>query len=478
MAGGAPITSTSNVGAGNDRNYTVPLTIITSLFFMWGFITCMNDILIPKLKEVFELSYTQAILVQFCFFGAYFIVSLVYFIISISSGDPIAKFGYKKAIVLGLLVSGIGCALFYPAATNLEYGYFLGALFILASGITILQIGANPYVALLGKPEGASSRLNLTQAFNSLGTTIAPQIGALLIFKQAAENISTINSAETVKMPYLGLAGLLFLLAILISISKLPKVTDNTEISKEKSGSAVDYRHLLLGVLCIFMYVGGEVSIGSFLVNYMGLENIAGLDESTASSNLSIYWGGAMIGRFFAALLLTESKGNMKWLGVLIVVAGGYLLGLYLTNWNWNSGLIFVGLIGGNIIAFLLGQSKPNLTLGVFGFIVIILLLIGSFADGQFAMWAMLSIGLFNSVMFPTIFTLAIKGLGIHTAQGSSLLVMAIVGGALVPFAQAWLADLKTVGLQLSFLFPVICYAYIAFYGFIGSKPKGPGIKE
>lgn len=405
-----------NNNLGHNGNYTFALTSLTSLFFMWGFITCLNDILIPHLKGIFDLSYSQAMLVQFCFFGAYFIVSL-------PAGALVKKLGYQKGIVLGLIIAAIGCITFYPAASMQSYPVFLFALFILASGITILQVSANPYVSILGKPETASSRLTLTQAFNSLGTTVAPFFGALLILNEAADTLTAAQQAESVQMPYLFLAAMLLVLAAIFAYLKLP-VIESAEAPKEPgdiiSGSAWQYSHLVLGAVGIFVYVGAEVAIGSLLVNLFAEPTIAGMEESVAAKYIAYYWGGAMVGRFIGAAVMQK-------------------------------------IAGGKVLAFNAAAA-------------IVLLLITIFASGAIAMWAVLAIGLFNSIMFPTIFTLAINGLKQHTSQGSGILCLAIVGGAIVPYFQGLLAD--TIGLQLSFLLPIICYVFIVHYGLKGSKPK------
>ncbi|MHA6248331.1 sugar MFS transporter [Pontibacter sp. CAU 1760] len=448
------------------RNYGGPLVIVTILFFMWGFITCMNDILIPKLQLVFTLNNLQAMLIQTAFFGAYFIVSLLYFVFSITKGDPIQKIGYKNGIIIGLIVAAIGCALFLPAASLLSYNFFLLALFILASGITILQIAANPYVAVLGPPEGAASRLNMTQALNSLGTTVAPIIGGYLIFEGV--NAAQGNSADSVKLPYLGLAGALLAIAVLIKLAKLPRIqSDGDELAAPGAG-ALKYRHLVLGIVCIFMYVGGEVAIGSMLINFFRLPHIAGLDETEAGHYLAFYWGGAMVGRFFGAVALAQfNKTSNKYLIIGLIAAVAFVV--MFSVYGLTEALIALGLIALNFVVLLLGKFIPSRTLGFFATAVIGLLLLTTFAEGSVAMWSVIAIGLFNSIMFPTIFTLAIEGLGINTSQGSSLLVMAIVGGAIIPPLQGLVADV-TGNLQLSFLVPMLCYAYIMYYGFFGSK--------
>jgi FHS family L-fucose permease-like MFS transporter len=450
------------------RSYNGPLVIVTLLFFMWGFITCMNDILIPKLQQVFTLQHWQAMLIQTAFFGAYFIVSLLYFVVSITKGDPIQRIGYKNGIIIGLVVAAIGCVLFFPAASLLSYGFFLLALFILASGITILQIAANPYVAILGPPEGAASRMNMTQALNSLGTTVAPIIGGYLIFEGV--NAAQEASADSVKLPYLGLAATLLAIAVLIKVANLPRVQSEEELLQAPGAGALKYRHLVLGIICIFMYVGGEVTIGSMLINFFKLPQIAGLEETEAGHYLAFYWGGAMIGRFFGAVALAQFRNNSYKYMIFALISTVTFVVLY-SVYGLNEALIALGLIALNFAVLLLGRFLPSRTLGFFATTVIILLLLTSFAEGAVAMWSVIAIGLFNSIMFPTIFTLAIEGLGVHTSQASSLLVMAIVGGAVIPPLQGWVAD-ATGNLQLSFLVPLACYAYIVYYGFLGSKVK------
>ncbi|MBQ4857499.1 sugar MFS transporter [Pseudoalteromonas sp. MMG007] len=417
MASSAPLTSHTQSQNYQDKNYGFALTSLTSLFFMWGFITCLNDILIPHLKAVFDLTYVQAMLVQFCFFGAYFLMSL-------PSGYIVKKLGYKKGIVVGLLIAALGCVLFYPAAAMHNYPVFLFALFVLASGITLLQVSANPYVSLLGSPKTASSRLTLTQAFNALGTTVAPTFGAFLILDSASEAFLTpAQNAESVQLPYLLLAGMLILLAGIFAWLKLPDIMSEQKEAAEKSntieGSAWQYRHLTLGAVGIFTYVGAEVAIGSFLVSFLALENIAGLKEHVAAHYITYYFGGAMVGRFIGAAVMQK-------------------------------------LPAGKVLGF-------NATMAI------ILVVIAMSTSGQLAMWSILLVGLFNSIMFPTIFSLALNGLGKHTAQGSGILCLAIVGGAIVPLLQGALAD--SVGVQLSYVLPILCYIFIVFYGLSGSKP-------
>lgn len=459
----------SNTTYDHSRNYTAPLVTVTLLFFMWGFITCMNDILIPKLQNVFTLQHWQAMLIQTAFFGAYFIISLIYFLFSVSKGDPIMKIGYKNGIIIGLIVAAMGCVLFYPAAGLHSYAFFLTALFVLASGITILQIAANPYVAILGPPESSSSRMNMTQALNSLGTTIAPVLGGYLIFEEVT-SAAAAPTADSVKIPYLGLAAALLLIAGIIRISHLPHVAGEGKIIAD--AGALKHKHLVLGIICIFAYVGGEVTIGSSLIGFLKLPQIAGFDETQAGYYLAFYWGGAMIGRFFGAVALAQFRNNMyKYLimGLISIVTFLAVYGIY----DLNLALITLGIVALNVAVFMLGRFIPHRTLGLFAATVIGLLALTVFSEGQLAMWSVIAIGLFNSIMFPTIFDLAIKGLGEHTGQASSLLVMAIVGGAIIPPLQGAFADI-THDLQLSFIVPMICYVYIAFYGFAGYRQKEP----
>lgn len=447
------------------KGYAIPFTALTSLFFMWGFITCMNDILIPHLKELFLLNYLESMLVQFCFFGAYFIGSLIYFITSYYKGDPINKIGYKNGMLLGLLVSAIGCFLFYPAAAYSTYSLFLGALFILGLGFTLLQITANPYVSLLGSPKGASSRLNLSQAFNSLGTTIAPIIGGFLIFELFSDN--GVLSPDATKVPYIIFAIIFLVVGLIIYQIKLPSF--KSEETEHRDLGALRFPQLKLGIFAIFVYVGAEVSIGSFMINFLGLANIMDIPEAVSKNYLALYWGGAMIGRFLGSVSLHPTLSSIKkvflMLGISVLV---FLLIFSIVDLSFGQISGFIIFIVLNLLAFFIGKSAPARTLSVFALANVILLLIAIFSNGSLAMWSLLGIGLFNSIMWSNIFTLSIVGLGRYTSQGSSLLVMAILGGALIPLIQGAIAD--SIGLQHSYFIPVICYCYIVFYGYFCSK--------
>lgn len=441
-------------------NYTIPLITITLLFFMWGFITCMNDILIPYLKKIFNLTFVESMLVQFCFFGAYFLGSLVYFAVSYYKGDPINKIGYKNGILSGIVLSAVGCILFYPAATYSLYGLFLGALFVLGLGFTILQITANAYVSLLGSEESASGRLNMTQAFNAFGTTIAPIVGGYLIFGPGGDHIIT---AEATRIPYLVFAGILLLVAVLIYNVKLPSF--QTDEIEEKGLGALKFPQLRLGVIGIFCYVGAEVAVGSFIISFLEQDSVMGLSEAVSKNYLAMYWGGAMIGRFLGAISLNHSITSIKKAIYMIATAAGVFLLIYsIVDLSFSQMSFFIVFLIVNFIAFIFGKSAPARTLAIFASINIILLISTMFSEGAMAMYSVLGIGIFNSIMFSNIYTLGISGLGKHTSQGSSLLVMAILGGALLPLLQGVIAD-SSIGVQKSFIVPVFCYMYILFFG-------------
>ena len=449
----------------NKPNYGVPMAVLTLLFFMWGFITCMNDILIPHLKNLFELSYLQAMLVQFAFFGAYFIGSLLYFLVSYVSGDPINKIGYKMGIIIGLIISAIGCFLFYPAEIYGRYTLFLLALFTLGIGFTLLQISANPYVSTLGRPEGASSRLNLAQGFNSLGTTLAPIVGGYLIFEFFA--VEGKISADSTKVPYLIFGGLFLLVALLVKAIYLPNLLTKSE-GNNKIG-ALSFPQLRGGILAIFFYVGAEVAIGSLIINFLAIPEVLGVNEHIGKNYLAMYWGGAMIGRFLGAISLNDGIGSNKKIGLMdgtaILV---FLLIFSFVDLSLSQILPFMGFICLNILAFFIGKSNASNVLILFALINILLLLFALFGSGYMVIWTILAIGLFNSIMWSNIFTLSITGLGSYTSQGSSLLVMGILGGALIPLLQGWLAD--SMGLRNSFFLPIICYVYIIGYGWYTKK--------
>src|SRR5450755_3756514 len=409
MAITAPNTSTTTMAPGTGQSYGAPLATVTTLFFMWGFLTCLNDILVPHLKSIFDLSYAQVMLIQFAFFGAYFLFS-------IASAKLIDWVGYQRSMVVGLLTMGLGAFLFVPAASVPSFPLFLGALIVLAAGITCLQVAANPYVTVLGRPETASSRLNLTQAFNSLGTFLAPFFGGLLILSSAPKSMDEIRAMAPDVLQAYRLHE-----AATVGSFKLPTIEHAQHKVGEKVNDSI-WRHpnLIFGAIAIFVYVGGEVSIGSFLVNYFGQPEIGGLTEKVAASFVALYWGGAMVGRFTGSALL-QKVSTRGLLGIYAVCAGA-------------------------------------------------LVTISMLTTGHTAMYSIILVGFFNSIMFPSIFTLGVAELGPLTGDGSGILIMAIVGGAIIPVAQGWIAD--HIGIHHAFFLPVICYLYILFFALSGSKPN------
>ena len=387
---------------------------------MWGFITVMNDVLINTFREIFDLSWVQSSLVQFCFFGAFFIISLIYFAISRSSGDPINRIGYKNGMIIGLVGCGLGCILFYPAALMESYAAFLGALFVLASGVTVLQIAANPYAAILGPESTASARLNLAQGLNSLGTTIGPLVGVLLIFKVFSSGEQT---PESVGMTYVLYGCVFFVCAGLLSFSKLPPFKNEEQM--ESGLGALQFRHLLLGIVAIFMYVGAEVSIGSFLVTLFEDPNVADMSREEGNKYLAYYWGGLMIGRLLGAVSLGKMKDGVAKYGLMAAISIGTFLFIYfitsvkddqgrfyLEFLSFNEVALFLGILLVNYLGFFLGKDDPAKALRVFALVIIVLLFVTSFGSGNFAFWSAIGIGLFNSIMWSNIFTLAIKNLG------------------------------------------------------------------
>jgi FHS family L-fucose permease-like MFS transporter len=404
------------------------MAVVTTLFFMWGFLTCLNDILIPHLKAIFDLNYAQVMLVQLAFF-------LSYAVFAFPAGKLVEWIGYKQSMVVGLLTMAVGALCFIPAANVPSYPLFLGAEIVLAAGVTVLQVAANPFVSVLGPERTASSRLNLTQAFNSLGTTVAPWVGGALILSAAPKTMEEVRAmsasavqayrlheASTVKMPYLFIAVALVALAVAIALFKLPRIETTRDFRPQAGGkkdSIWSYPHLVLGAVAIFLYVGAEVSIGSFLVNYFSHEEIGNMTEQNAAKLVSLYWGGAMVGRFIGSAVLQK--------------------------------------------------VRPNRALGVVAIVACILVSISILSFGHLAVWSILAVGLFNSIMFPTIFTLGIAELGPLTGVGSGVLVAAIVGGAILPYLEGRLAD--SIGIHHAFIIPALCYIYLAYYGFVGSRP-------
>ncbi len=408
---------------------------MTALFFMCGFLATLNDILIPHLKSIFDLNYVEAMLVQFSFFSSFLLFA-------VPAGKLVEKMGYQKTLMAGLFTMAAGAWLFIPAASVPAFVLFMAALVVLAAGVTALQVSGNPYVSCLGSPRTASSRLNLTQGFNSLGSTIAPYFGGILIlgaarpptldqirgFSNSALQAYRLQQASYVKAPYVGIGLTLCLLALLVATRKLPGISGSGvwDASAVPIDSLWKHPHVLLGAIGIFVYCGAEIAIGGFLVNFLSQANIGHMSLKAAASYVSLYWGGSMLGRFTGSALLRK-------------VNTGTLVGA-------NAGAAFL------------------------------LVALAIFSSGRLAMWAILLVGLFNSILFPSLFTLGIAGLGELTSKASGVLMSAAVGAAVVPVIQGAVAD--RAGVQISFLVPALCYIYVAFYGFKGSKPVRRGLQS
>ena len=426
-----------------NKSYRSALIFLTTLFFLWGFITVLVDSLVPRLKDVFEMSYAKTVLVQFAFFTAFFVVS-------VPAGAILSKIGYRKGIVLGLVVMAIGCLFFYPAAEYRNFTIFLVGYFTLAGGITVLQVAANPYVALLGSEEGASSRLNLSQAFNSLGTTIAPVVGALFLLSDSVKTSEEINAlsamekvdyyaaeAATVQTPFLLIASFIGVLAIVFAFIKLPKVMQ--ESPKGGYFSLLRNKLMLMGALGIFVYVGAEVAIGSFLVNYFNDMNLAVI---VADNEMMMRIANSIASTFNKTFSNSDPKS---------------LLGIFIIFY-WGGAMIgrFVG-------AYLTKIMPAGRVLSIFALLAIVMIAVSITTQGLLSMWSILAVGLFNSIMFPTIFTLTLEGLGDLKAQASGILCMAIVGGAIIPFVFGGLID--NFGFKTAFILTLFCYGYILYYG-------------
>lgn len=425
MAGPIP-TSTAQVADANpSARYGPALTLLASLFFMWGFITVINGTLLPHLRSVFELSYLQTTIIESVWFIAYFFASF-------PAAKLIERIGYQRAMVVGLSMMALGALMMIPAARIPSFGVTLFALFVIASGITLLQVAANPYVAVVGKPETASSRLNLVQSMNSLGATLAPLFGGYLILGRSTSGTAGANAAaltqaerladaQAVQLPYLIVAVVLVALAVVIARFPLPAMgaaTQRAAKAERKQHSLWKHRNLVLGVPAIFIYLIAEIGVGNLFINFVSQPTIGNLTHQQASNYLFLLWGGMFVGRFIGS--------------------------------------------------FAMQKIKPESILALVSILAFVVMLIATFTSGHVAMWALISVGLFHSIMFPTIFTLGIKGLGPLTEEGSGLLVMAIAGGALVA-VQGYLAD--SYGLQTSFLLTAACELYVLFYALWGSRP-------
>jgi FHS family L-fucose permease-like MFS transporter len=504
----APAGSSNVVVKEAPKSYAGPLAVVTTLFFMWGALTSLNDVLIPHFQHVFSLKLAVSMLVQTAFFSSYFVFS-------IPSAKIIDWIGYQRAMVTGLLTMGLGAFLFVPAAKVPSFALFLTALIVLAAGITLLQVAANPYVTVLGKPETASSRLNLTQAFNSLGTTIAPWIGGFFILTAATSAMAEdpVQQAASVIKPYVFLGIALALLAVLIGSFKLPTIESAQHHIGEKVNDSIwSHPNLVFGAIAIFVYVGAEVAIGSSIANYLALDNIGHLVSAAsfpdtalryqealraAAKYISLYWGGAMLGRFIGAAVLNGVKALH--MGIVFIVALVLILISYQTSDGKMVSAVLSFLSNVRPLTILCAATTGLLmTIGFLrkGRIVIktppllaicsavaaLLVTCSVFNVGSIAMWSILLVGFFNSIMFPSIFTLGVAELGPLTGDGSGVMIMAIVGGAAIPWIVGKIADMINAksyggviwgqGIHYALIVATICYLYILFYAISGSKPN------
>ena len=441
------------------------LATLIIVFFFWGFVAASNGILIPLFKAKFELSQFQSQLVDWAFYAAYFVGAGIYFIISHYKGDPLNDIGYKKGLIYGLLMSAVGALGFIAAAKAHSYGFLLSSLFIIGLGFALQQIVANPYVIAVGKPETGSHRLNLAGGINSFGTTIGPVLLSYALFGGISGASPVDASIDGVILPALILCGLFIMMALVLGFSNLPPITNQEKL--EKDLGALKYPQLTLGMLAIFVYVGVEVTIGSNLGALLALPEIKGLDHSRISHFVSLYWGSLMIGRWTGAITVFNLKKTTKQIltTVIPLLAFGVIYGVnYLRGSDVEDYLYYLPFLGLGIVSFYLAQEKPARTLMLFGLLAAIMMVVGLMSTGDLALYSFISGGLFCSVMWPCIFSLAISGLGKYTNQGSSLLIMMILGGAIIPPFQGFLGD--SIGVHASYIVAVVCFLYLAFYGY------------
>lgn len=439
------------------KSYKFSFYAITTLFFLWGFTTVLNDILVPYFKLKFNLGDTASMLVQTTFFGAYGIGALVYYIYGSYKTDLLNQIGYKKGILIGLLLSAIGTALFYPISLSNNYYIYLIPLFIIGIGFTLLQIACNPYVTLLGEKSSASSRLNLSQGINSLGTTLAPIIGASLLLKD--------NQSAEIGKPFLILSAIFIITFIFIKLQNLPEYKNEDVITNI---NVLKFPQVKYGMIAIFLYVGAEVAIGSKLVEYFGLDSIMKLDNATAGAYVGIYWGGAMIGRLSSAFILNQDLILKKRILYSILSTFSTIIiitfALHLTKGlDLNDIYPILFFIPIQFFGLFVFRDSNQMTLSTFAGINILLLITAFIFKGEMAMWSMIAIGLFNSIMWSNIFTIAIEDLREHTAKASSLLIIMITGGAIFPLIMGYISD--KFNLEYAYLLPIIAYFYIFIFG-------------
>ncbi|MCX6301640.1 MAG: MFS transporter [Bacteroidia bacterium] len=435
----------------------VGMAFMGMIFFLFGFVTTFNITLADKFKAVFDLSNFAAQLVN----GAFF---FTYFVLSFAAGSIIKKIGYKSGVILGLLLVALGSFLFYPAAKALSFPFFLFAIFVMAGGVVFLQVAANPYVTALGPSETASGRLNLTQALNSIATYIAPIIASVFVFKAASNALSAADAAKSVPTPFLIIGVVVIIIAIAVYLLKLPVIPTQGEEKK----SIWKYPHVILGALGIFFYVGAEVGSAAMLQRYF--QEALGMVQSKAAMMIALYWGGAMVGRFYGSFMLSNTTRSKKYLYTGLVLLLALFVGWFVRR-EITDGLIFAGIALVNYLAMQLGKGKANRSLAVFGMIAALLLVVVIIANGPIILWLGLSIGFFNSIMFPNIFALGVDGLDKgELSMASGIINTLIVGGAIIPVLMGVMAD--GLGVRFAFILPIICYLYIVFYALVGSKHK------
>lgn len=439
-----------------NNNLVVGMSVFGAIFFIFGFATTFIVTLSAPVKEIFGLSEFNAQLLSSAFFIAYPLMS-------IPTGKIIDRIGYKWTVIAGLILMALGSFIYIPAANMPSFPIFLAATFVLATGVVFLQVAANPYVTAIGPESTASSRLNLTQALNSIATMIAPWLISVAIFKGLTFPADAAIAAERVPMPFIIMGLIVLIVAVAIFSIKLPVI----QSEKSEKKSIWNRTHVVLGAVAIFMYVGAEVGNAGLIVNY--LKTNLGMLPQEASTYAAIYWGGAMVGRFFGSFMFSDISSTKKLTYALPVLVLAAISGSFVTEWNWNIGLIFTGIALVNFIIMQIGKGKAAQTLAVFALVAALLDLAATFTTGSVALWTVISIGLFNSIMFPNIFSLAVKDLDKGELSGASGLINALIlGGAIIPPIMGFVAD--SMGYTWAFIVPAICYLYIFYYAVSGSK--------
>ena len=439
------------------NNMVVGMSVFGSIFFIFGFATTFIITLTAPVKEIFGLSELAAQLITSAFF-------ITYPIMSIPAGKLIDRIGYKYTVIVGLFFMALGSFIFIPAANLPSFPIFLLGTFVLATGVVLLQVAANPYVTALGPDSSASSRLNLTQALNSVATMIAPWLISVAIFKGLQFPQDNMIAAARVPLPFIVMGVFVIIVAIALFSIKLPVIKSEKKTSTKKS--VWKYPHVVLSAIAIFVYVGAEAGNAGLLVNY--LRNSLNISSEMASTYAALYWGGAMVGRFFGSFMFTGRKMSKKLTYVIPVLILAFVSGSFVTDWNWAIGATFTGAAVVNFIIMTLGRGKAARTLAIFALAAAILDLTTTFTGGSIGLWTIISIGLFNSIMFPNIFSLAVKDLDkAELSSASGLINALILGGAIIPPLMGFIAD--GAGYTWAFIVPAICYLYIFFYAVKGN---------